>query len=124
MTNDETVGPYIATISTYVKLRPTGFIVSGFDINYGDLPQTVSTVFPTDTVAYVPAYFSYDMDALTDQKTLEYQFFCILADIEAPTQSSNVSLNFATELYSIKNGKPITLDQFESPDTCFKDDSK
>ena len=122
ITNDETVGPYIATTFTYVKIRPTGFIVSGSETFYGEVPQTSFTITFSDSVAYIPAYFSYDMDALTDQKVLTYNFYCILADIN--TLSSNASVDFSTDLYAVKPSQPITPEQMEAKDTCFKDESK
>ena len=122
ITNDETVGPYIATTFTYAKIRPTGFIVSGEELDFGEIPGTSYTLSFSDTVAYIPAYFSYDMDALTDQKMLTYNFYCILADINPPT--SNSSIEMTNELYSLLPGKSLTPEQMEAKDTCFKDESK
>jgi hypothetical protein len=122
ITNDETAKPFIATTFTYVRIRPTGLFVSGFGVDWGELPITSFTYSFSDTIALIPAYFSYDMDGLTDQKMLTYNFYCMLDDINH--LSTNVSKTFNTNLYAVKQGEPITPEQMEATDTCFKDESK
>ncbi len=123
ITNDETVGPYISTIFDYIRIMPTGFVVSGFNINYGELPQTELVVGPTDTLAFIPAFYSYDSDSLTNPKVLNYEFYCILADLNPAPSASNVSLNFTNDIYWINPNAPLTKEQLDAEDTCFKDES-
>lgn len=120
VTNDETAPPFTSIIIEYIKIIPTGFTISGFEIREGDPPKKLVVVSPTDTVAFIPAYFSYDVDRLSDSKQLFYNFYCILVDENYDTLYSNVTLNFTTSLYKINPDQPLTADQLDAEDTCFK----
>lgn len=119
ITNDETAAPFISIIYDYIKVVPTGFIVSGFDIAFGDMPITSLNVGPTDTIAFIPAFFSYDSDALSDPKILDYQFYCYLADIDIDL-NSNETLNFTNSIYWINPNADLTNEQLNAEGSCIK----
>lgn len=125
ITNDETAPPYTSVIIDYIRIIPTGFIISGFEIGFAELPQSTLTVNPIDTVALIPAFFSYDVDFLTDSKTLDYLFFCKLVDVDQQIDlNTNHSNNFTNDIYRIFPNVPLTKEQLEAEDTCFKQEGK
>lgn len=120
ITNDETAAPFVSIIDEYIKIVPTGFVVSGFEIVEGEMPQTTFTVSPTDTIAFIPAYFSYDIDGLSDSKSLDYKFYCILVDENYDLINPNITLNFTNDLYWISPKDALNREQLEAENTCFK----
>ncbi len=118
ITTDETVSPFVAILTTYIRVVPTGFIVSGFPIDWGELPMTFFTVSPSDSISFIPAFYSYDTDDLAFGKTLYYQFYCMLVD---KIPKTNLTNNITDELFSVKPNVDLTTDQLNSGDTCFKD---
>lgn len=121
VTIDETVSPFIATVTQYVRVVPTGFIVSGFPVSFYEIPETYSEPLPFDTVSFIPAFYSYDTDALVNEKTLYYKFYCMLVDMNAPV---NATANITNELYYINPKSDLTPEQLEADDTCFKNEGK
>lgn len=65
------------------------------------------------------------MDGLTDSKTIDYQFYCKLADVNEDLIVTNTTSNFTTDLYRIFPGETkLTQEQLDASDTCFKQEGK
>jgi len=122
ITTDETVDPFVATVTHYIKVVPTGFIVSGYPLPFLSMPTTDYTLGPFDSVSLIPAFYSYDADFLVNRKTLYYKFYCMLADI-VPTANSN-NTNITTDLYWMNPNGELTEEQINSDDTCFRSSGK
>lgn len=120
VTNDETAEPFTATVIQYVRVVPTGFIVSGFPVTFFEMPQTIYTVGPFDSLSFIPAFYSYDADVLVNEKALYYKFYCQLVDANELSNSNSNSSNMTTELYRIDHKNELTPEQLSAEDTCFK----
>lgn len=100
---------------SYFKIVPTGFVLAAFN---SDLFQNSSSnqlvVGILDSISFVPVFFSYDLDNLTDSNSLEYNFYCCLVS------KNQVLNNFNQSLYSIVPDVELTSEQIESENTCFK----
>ena len=116
ITTDETVSPFVATVTHYIKVVPTGFIVSGFPVGFFEMPQTSYTIGPFDSISLVPAFYSYDADALVNQKTLFFKFYCMIADFSGITNTTNTT----SDLYLMNPNGQLTDEQLAAEDTCFK----
>jgi hypothetical protein len=93
---------------TYFKIVPTGFFLAALN------SSNSLTIGLSDSLLFMPVYYSYDLDKLTDPSLLDYNFYCILIN---KNQSMN---NFNQNLYSIKPNVDLTNDQIQSYETCFK----
>lgn len=117
ITTDETVSPFISTVTHYIKVVPTGFIVSGFPVGFWDMPETSFTFGPFDSLSFVPAFYSYDADFLVNQKTLFFSFYCTIADLNGASANTT---NYTSDLYYMNPNGELTDEQLAADDTCFK----
>lgn len=74
---------------------------------------------PLDAIPFLPALYSIDANGVVSPSTLQYSYYCILADVD--TVQPN---NFNQPLYLIQPNIPLTQEQIHAPDTCFKSSSK
>lgn len=118
-TNDLVNNTLSSSIFTFVKVIPSGFIVSAFDTQNGFIKINTSiSLGLSDSVAFIPAFYSYDLDNLLDPNSLIYNFYCILA-----AKNTNPN-NFNQDLYSVKVGEELSQTKISSLDTCFKTTGK
>lgn len=101
-----------STQDLYIKIIPTGFIVSAFD--NGISVNNKLTVGILDTISFIPAFYSYDLDNLTESSSLDYNFYCILRN-----NNSILTNDFNQNLYQLKPNVELTQEQLNSPTNCF-----
>ena len=105
--------PILSSITGYIQIVPTGIRVSAFnDYNIFDNKLTVG---PLDSLSFIPAYYSYDIDGFIDASSLSYTFYCISID----KNTTNLS-NFTHDLYSLQPTIDLNEKQINATDTCFK----
>lgn len=101
---------------SYVKIISSGYILSAF--NQDIAIDNKLSIGLLDTIAFVPAFYSKDLDNLVIFNQLSYNYYCILEDL-----NTNLQKSFDDDLHSIKPDTAITNDQMNSDETCFKSKS-
>lgn len=104
-----------STAFCYIKIISSGYILSAFDSDVtSDYKLSVGLL---DTIAFVPAFYSKDLDNLVMFNKLSYNYYCILEDLNTNLQ---VEKSFDDDLHSIKPDDALTNEQINWVDTCFK----
>ena len=97
--------------TTTKYLYPNSFVLNAFPINTTIENQTIK-VGLTDSIAFLPSIYSYDLNDLIDPFKLGYNYYCILAD--------KYPGDFSLDLYSIKPNTVLTHAKINTANTCFK----
>jgi len=97
--------------TTTKYLFPNSFVLNAFPINTTIENQTIQ-VGLTDSIAFLPSIYSYDLNDLIDPFKLNYNYYCILAD--------KYPGDFSLDLYSIKPNTVLTQVKINAANTCFK----
>ena len=108
----ESTSSFVTTSFTYIRIIPTGFYLSGFK-NLNLTTNKLNVGF-LESISFIPVFFSYDKDGLSDPNSLTYKFYCVLID------KGQVRDDFDQSLYLIQPDVPLTAEQFNSQNTCFK----
>ena len=103
----------ISKATSFIQVLSADFLISAF--NYA----VNLSVDPLEAISFVPAFYSADPNGLVDPSNLNYNYYCILADIKTVQES-----NFNQPIYSIQPNVGLTQDQINAVDTCFKSPSK
>jgi hypothetical protein len=107
---------YIQTVSnstSYIQVEPASYVITAFN-------QEINlSVDPLQSISFVPAFYSIDPNGIVDPKSLNYNYYCILINVNTVQAS-----NFNQAIYAIQQNVDLTQDQINSESTCFKSTSK